>query len=316
MMTETKEKRLLILGGSGGLSSVIAKDALNRGYSVWTVTRGQRPLPEGVIPIIVDRNDLAGLDAALQSKGVYWDAAIDCICMNKTQARSDIELLSKHTKRLLAISTDSVYDPYHKKTPQTEEGVFIEEGGEDSQVSYGCNKRRMEVEFLKDMNSENHTLDITLFRPGHIYGPGFLLGCFPENSRQKDLPGLIQAERPVKLVGLGTYLIHPIYVDDLARVVVDCIENEKTFNQIYCIGGPEAVENRYYYECIANALGKSLAVEEVPLKGYLEAHPEYSGHLCHRIYDLTKLKEAGVTLPATHIEEGIRKHLRALGYQN
>jgi len=32
---------------------------------------------------------------------------------------------------------------------------------------------------------------------------------------------------------------------------------------------------------------------EIPLTGYVEAHPEYAGHLCHRIYDLRKLKNAG-----------------------
>lgn len=30
---------------------------------------------------------------------------------------------------------------YHKKTPQTEDGVFLEEEGPTSKVSYGCNKR-------------------------------------------------------------------------------------------------------------------------------------------------------------------------------
>lgn len=34
---------------------------------------------------------------------------------------------------------------YHKKTPQTENGVFLEEEGPTSKVSYGCNKRRMEL---------------------------------------------------------------------------------------------------------------------------------------------------------------------------
>lgn len=55
-----------------------------------------------------------------------------------------------------------------------------------------------------------------------------------------------------------------------------------------------------------------LHVEEVPLQGYLEKHPEYSGHLCHRIYDLSKLRDAGVKLPSTSLSDGIRKHLEFL----
>lgn len=75
------------------------------------------------------------------------------------------------------------------------------------------------------------------------------------------------------------------------------------------------MENRIYYEYIAKALGTTLLVEEVPLKGYLEKHPEYSGHLCHRIYDLTKLKETGIHLPDTHLEEGIIRILTDKTYE-
>ena len=298
-------KKALIIGGSGGLSSVVARLAMNNGYEVSAVTRGNRPLPQGVIPIHADRNDEAAFETAILSKGEKWDVVFDCICMNQETAVQDLSVLSKVTNRLVVVSTDSVYDPYHKRTPQTEDGVFIEEDGPTECVSYGGNKRRMEKVFLEDMESEAPKLMTTIFRPGHIYGPGFLLGCFPENSRQKELPEIIKNHQPVRLVGMGTYLIHPIYVDDLARVLVECAENEKTYNQIFCIGGPEAVENRIYYEYIAKALGTTLLVEEVPLKGYLEKHPEFSGHLCHRIYDLTKLKEAGIRLPDTHLEDGI-----------
>lgn len=307
-------KNALIIGGSGGLSSVVAKMAMKE-YKVWAVTRGQRKLPEGVIPIVADRNQKEVFEKAILEAGVKWDVVFDCICMNGEQARQDLEALSQVTNRLVVVSTDSVYHPLFKKTPQKEEGVFLEEEGDSASVSYGCNKRRMEEVFQADSSREIPCLQTTLFRPGHIYGPGFLLGCFPENSRQKDLPEQILSGKPLHLVGMGIYLIQPIYVDDLARVLVECVDKEKTYGQIFCIGGPEAVENRLYYECIGDALGVPVQIEEVPLQGYLEKHPEYSGHLCHRIYDMTKLKEAGVALPSTSLQEGIRMHLRSLGYE-
>lgn len=307
-------KKALIIGGSGGLSSVVAKLAMKNGYEVWALTRGKRELPEGVNALIADRNNDREFETAIENAGIQWDVVFDCICMNRKHAVQDIRIVSKVCKRIVVVSTDSVYDPYHKETPQTEEGVFLEEAGPDESVSYGCNKRRMELEFCSEMGKEDTELQITIFRPGHIYGPGFLLGCFPENSRQKELPDLILQKKPVKLVGLGTYLIHPIFVEDLARVMVECATNERTFNRIFCIGGPEAVENKLYYEYIAEALGVNLETEEVPLKGYLQKHPEFSGHLCHRIYDLSALKETGIALPNTHLRDGIRIHLRSLGY--
>lgn len=47
----------LIIGGSGGLSGEVARQLLDRGYEVYTVTRGNRSLPKGVNSLIVDRND-------------------------------------------------------------------------------------------------------------------------------------------------------------------------------------------------------------------------------------------------------------------
>lgn len=51
--------------------------------------------------------------------------------------------------------------------------------------------------------SEAPLLKTTIFRPGHIYGPGFLLGCFPENSRQAELPEHILEGKPLKLLRIG-----------------------------------------------------------------------------------------------------------------
>ncbi len=303
----------LIIGGSGGLSSVVAKTAMKNNYRVWTVTRGERELPDGVNALKADRNDAEKLKEVLAACNRKWDVVFDCICMNRTHAMNDLEILPAFTDRLVVVSTDSVYDGRFKRIPETEDGICVEESCSDEECSYAGNKRRMEEVFLQDMRSGASGLQITIFRPGHIYGPGFLLGCFPEHSRQKELPELIRKGEPIRLVGMGTYVIHPIYVDDLAETLVDCAANPKTYQQIFCIGGPEAVENKTYYETIAECLGVELKLEEIPLAGYLEKHPEYSGHLCHRVYDLTKLRETGVKMPSVHLKQGIAASLKALG---
>ena len=74
------------------------------------------------------------------------------------------------------------------------------------------------------------------------------------------------------------------------------------------------MENKTYYETIGKLLGVSVNIREVPLQGYLEKHPGYEGHLCHRIYDLSKLELAKVPLPATTLAHGIEKYLEKNGY--
>ncbi|MBQ7933526.1 MAG: NAD-dependent epimerase/dehydratase family protein [Lachnospiraceae bacterium] len=305
------KKKALIIGGSGGLSGRLATMA-QKEYEVWALTRGKRPLPAGVHPLTADRGDGNAFLDAIGSMQMKWDVVFDCICMNEDHARQDLEVISRFTNRLVVISTDSVYDPAHKRTPQTEEGLFIEETGVPAECSYAGNKRLMEHIFLDAFDHNACPMQTTIFRPGHIYGPGFLLGCFPEHSRQATLPQLIARGETLHLVGGGIYLTQPIFVDDLAQAMLDCVDKERTYNQIFCIGGPEAVENRRYYEIIGEILGTPVQIKEIPLTGYVEAHPEYAGHLCHRIYDLSKLKAAGVPLPATSLEEGLRRHLHSM----
>lgn len=136
--------KLLIIGGSGGLSGCLAKAAIQKGHSVWTVTRGQKQLPEGVHGIYVDRNQEELLEQALLQQQVPWDAVLDCICMNADHAHADLRVLSKFTRRLVVISTDSVYDPRHKQVPQTENSQYYEHGDD-----YAGNKRKMEEVFLQ-----------------------------------------------------------------------------------------------------------------------------------------------------------------------
>jgi nucleoside-diphosphate-sugar epimerase len=308
-----KRKNALILGGSGRLSGVVARLAMEK-YHVYTVTRGMRKVPVGVTALCCDRNDTEKLRNILSVQNVRWDVVIDCICMNREQAMADLEVLPTFTDRLVVVSTDSVYDGRFKRIPENEDGVCVDEAGETKDCTYAGNKRHMEQVFIKDMATGRSGLKTTIFRPGHIYGPGFLPGCFPEHSRQADLAEHILQGKPVRLVGMGTYIIHPIFVDDLAGVLVDCAENEKTYQEVFCIGGPEAIENRTYYEVIAKCLGVKLKIEEIPLSGYLEQHPEYAGHLCHRVYDLSKLRATGIPMPHVKIREGMERMLKSMGY--
>ena len=178
------KKKALIIGGSGGLSGRLAALAKDE-YEVWAVTRGQRPLGDGIHLLKADRNDTENFRKTILEADTNWDIVFDCICMNERHALQDLDVLPGITKRLVVISTDSVYDPLRKDTPQNEDGYFVEEEGEPEALTYAGNKRRMEHIFINNFNT---SLAVTLLRPGHIYGPGFLIGCYPEHSRQKNCP--------------------------------------------------------------------------------------------------------------------------------
>lgn len=294
---------ILLIGGSGFVSGTLARTAIAAGHKVWTVTRGQRLAPDGVIPIMADRHDQAAFRRAIESLSMQWDLVVDCIGYAVEDARQDMAVFRDRARHCVFISTDFVYDPARRHFPQSEESEHYLADG------YGGQKRLCELEFL---NSDTGPMRWTIVRPGHIYGPGSLLGCLPLHSRDAQLLETLKAGQPLRLVGGGHFLQQPILAADLAQTILSCAGNTNCQGQIYLTAGPSWIESRDYYQIIADLLGVVLHVEEISVSEFLTANPERSSFLCHRIYDLSKLRNAGLHVPATPIAEGLRQHVASL----
>ena len=87
---------------------------------------------------------------------------------------------------------------------------------------------------------------------------------------------------------------------------------ENIYGQVLCAAGPDVIESREYYQIIANILGVGLEIEEIPVKQHLADHPETAVFICHRFYDLSKLRASGAAVPSTPIEQGLREHVESL----
>ena len=55
-----------------------------------------------------------------------------------------------------------------------------------------------------------------------------------------------------------------------------------------------------------------MTFEEVPVSEGLADEAISNSFLCHRIYDLTPLRLAGLKVPNTPIGEGLREHVESL----
>lgn len=294
---------ILLIGGSGFVSGTLARTALAAGHKVWTVTRGQRPLPDGVTPVVADRRDRAAFQQAIAQLPVQWDLVVDCIGYGVEDAQQDIAVFRDRARHFVFISTDFVYDPAQRRFPQPEESDHYLADG------YGGQKRQCELAFL---NGDTGPMAWTIVRPCHIYGPGSLLGCLPLHSRDAQLLTTLKAGQPLRLLGGGYFLQQPIFAQDLAQTILSCVGNPNCHSQIYLTAGPDLIESREYYRIIAEILGVNLQVEDVPVDEFLAANPDRLSFACHRIYDLSKLRQHGLHVPATPISEGLRQQVTSL----
>ncbi len=299
-MAQHDKLKILVVGGSGFVSGTLAQTALAQGHEVWTITRGQRPVPAGVHSLVANRHHAEAFAAAVEEAQETWDLVVDCIGYDPAEARQDLAVFRQRAQHLVFISTDFVFDPTQRRFPQGEvSDSYALEG-------YGGKKRLCELELL---DGDAGAMQWTVLRPCHIYGPGSLLGCLPLHGRDADLIDKMKTGQSLQLVGAGHFLQQPILAADLAALILSCHGNAATYGEIFCCAGPDIVESRTYYRIIAAVLGVDLHVEELPVGQHLAENPQAAPFLCHRIYDLGKLAAADLAVPSTSLEEGLRQHV-------
>lgn len=299
---------ILLIGGSGFVSGTIARRAVARGDEVWAVSRGRRAMPDGVIPIIADRNDRDRFSVEISALDRHWDLVVDCIAFEPEDAQQDIDLFRDRAGHLVFISSDFVFDPAHRRFPQTEETDFYLSG------DYGGRKRLCETALI---DGDTGDMAWSAVRPCHIYGAGSRLGCFPRHVRDEDIIDRIRAGRPLDLLGGGCFLQQPVHVGDLADLILAMPGNAETDGEIYLAAGPDTIESREYYFIIADILGVDRPeVNEIPVNEFLKNDPHrapmYAPFCCHRIYDLEKLRSAGLPVPTTDLRMGLAEHVGSL----
>ncbi len=265
---------LLIIGGTGFLSSAIVEAGIAAGHAVTILTRGRRsnPIPPSVRCLVADRSDAASFRAAVAGKS--FDAVVDAICFNPEHARQNIDVFSGNAGRLVMISTDFVYSVSARRVPVPEDTL------RNAPTEYGRNKAAAEDILL----AAAHRLPATILRPPHIVGAGSLLGTGSLQGRDAALPARLKRGEPIVLLDGGALLIQPADKRDIGGACLDALASSASIGRVYNCVGPEAVTTRRYYELIAEALGVRLQVVSLPSDVYLAAYPERASFACHRAY--------------------------------
>ncbi|HTE20696.1 MAG TPA: NAD-dependent epimerase/dehydratase family protein, partial [Armatimonadota bacterium] len=148
---------VLVIGGTGFLSSAVVAELSAAGHRVTVFTRGRRPLPEGVEAITGDRSDHAAFAAHFE--GRPFDAVVDCICFRPEEAQAGLRAFSGRVRHFLMISTDFVYGP-RRVLPMDEDTPLR------AMSQYGRDKAACEALLMEAWAEER--FPVTVLRPPHI----------------------------------------------------------------------------------------------------------------------------------------------------
>ena len=244
-----------MLGGTSFVGRAIVAEALGRGDAVTLFSRGRTGaelFPEAE-RLVGDRDtgDYANLS------GRSWDAVVDVSAYVPRHVQQAADAV--RTRRMLLISTGSVYDP--SQAPAEAEGGMDEDAPRlpaerGTEVVDGDSYGRLKVACEDDVQ-QRYGGAATIVRPGIVAGPhdptDRCTGWVRRAARGGRVPLPGRPEQPVQVVDSR----------DLAHLVVQLVHDDRpgTFN---AVGPAQAVTVLGLVEACARAAGT--AVEVVPVE--------------------------------------------------
>ena len=296
--------KVLIIGGSGLISTGIVNALKTRGADITVFNRGRTDDRLGdVRRLRGDRDDTAAFEHTLTAAGP-WDAAIDMICFTAAQAESTVRALNGRCGHLLFCSTVCTYGntqtivPTDETTPQ------------HPHSAYGRDKVAAENVFRRA--HEAGKFPVTIIRPSHTYGPG---GPVINNlGWETSFVDRLRRGLPVIVSGDGHGLWQSAYADDVGRGFAHAAGKAACFGQAYNATADEIMTWDDYTRRTAAAIGApEPKIVHIPTDLLLTLQPDRLQPLAeifryHGVYSSEKLKrDVPEFRQKTPYEEGVRR---------
>ena len=111
------------------------------------------------------------------------------------------------------------------------------------------NAKSKAVRLAAEQTIQKSGLDYTILRPTMIYGS-------PRDRNMWRLIRFMHFSPMLPIFGDGTYLQQPIYVDDVAQAILNCLSNDGTIGKIYNIAGRHPISYNEVIDTISRQMNK------------------------------------------------------------
>lgn len=291
--------RILIVGGTGLISSELSAIALAAGHEVTLINRGTSALgtAPGAKVIHADATDPEALRSALRGprlRGERYDAVVQFIAFKPQQVRDDVETFARMTDRYVLIATSAAYRKHDHLRPLTEDVPL-----ENRYWQYARDKIACE-EALRE-HAPAAALEFTIVRPAHTYGPSKIPGFTGNSSHPWTLVDRMRRGADIIIPGDGTSLWTITHARDVSAGILGLLMTPDAVGKAVHITSSEALTWLGIHAAIAAAAGVSaeqLASQLVfvPSEALIAAAPGQEGSIrgdkMHpAVYDTSLLRE-------------------------
>ncbi len=240
--------RVLLIGGTGTISSAISARLMEEGHELWLINRGNHNdrLQAGAHVIQADINDEEYVGKQLE--GQRFDVAVDFIAFTREQLERDYRLLYGRTGQFIFISSASAY-----QKPLSHYCINEATPLSNPYWQYSRNKIQGE-EFLMEKYRENG-FPVTIVRPSHTYGDRSIpVGLHGSKGSYQVIKRMLEG-KPVLVHGDGSALWTMTYNEDFAKGFLGLMGNIHAIGEVVQITGDETVTWNQVYQIIAASLG-------------------------------------------------------------
>ncbi len=296
-------KRVVIVGGTGNISTSITRLLIEKGFDVTCYNRGEthaEAIPAEARILKGDRRNRAEFERTMRTE--KFDYAIDMICYDAEDAESDIRAFAG-VEQLVYTSTACVYGVDYDWLPVTEDHPLR------PITAYGIGKAAAEETFIEAYEKDG--FPITIIRPSSTYGNQVgMVGCVGENNLWIDR---VRKGKPILLSGNGNNPHQLLHVDDAALGYVGALGKKRCIGQAYNLVREGFLTWRQIHETGMKVLGREVEMVCVPME-VLEALGYHDrGFTCtifgfNTIYDHSKIyRDIPEFRPSVPLEEGMRR---------
>lgn len=257
--------RVLVTGGNRYIGRHLVFELAQRGHELTVVNSHESPLPEGTRRIHADRRVPGALREALDEHRDDFDVVFDNTAYTVGDLEPLVELFDGRVGHFVFTSSVAVYKRSYIQ-PVKEDFARHRPGDPDPRKAYGVGKVECE-DYLSSLHDERG-FPATSLRVTHTIGPHT-----PLASREPVFFRRLELGRPILIPGEGFPFVHLVHVQDVARLMVSLIGNERAIGQLYNVAGAEITSVLGCIRLMARAVGVEPQIVHVPLDIARRANP-------------------------------------------
>lgn len=277
--------KVLFIGGTGNISTSVSKLALKRGFDLYLLNRGTRPVNiPGAKTIKGDISIPEKVNALLKEHA--WDVVVNWIAFTEDDINRDIDLFRGKTKQYIFISSASVYQKPLLHPVVTESTPLANPYWQYSRDKIACEERLNRA-------YRDEFFPITIVRPSHTYDM-IIPTVIGEGSEYTIIDRMKQGQKVI-VHGDGTSLWTVTHAEDFAKGLVGLLGHQQAIGHAFHITSDEILTWNQIYEAMANAVGVEAKVVHIPSDFICQFDENQIGNLLGDkatsiIFDNTKIK--------------------------